>query len=94
MSKELEEGLTELLTSLNNYRKTEPHPLLVKFIDQYAYEYAERVVGSAEPINPDWRPNSYVSWEATAVNTKLAEQHKRNQELSPHRATKEGEGEV
>lgn len=33
-SNELETKLTELLTGLNNYRRTEPHPELVEFIQE------------------------------------------------------------
>lgn len=71
----------------------------MQLIDQYAYEYAERVVGSKEPVNvvrDSLFPNLILATEddrrKAYRNDLRDEQHKTNQELSPHRATKEGGG--
>lgn len=68
---------------------------IAPLIDQYAYEYAERVIGDGELHVSHVCPQDSIPCREFGARGRLRNaQHKRNKELSPHRATKDGEGEV
>ena len=91
MSKQELEDLISNLAS-NHYdfqRELEPDvEEAMKAIDQYAYEYAERVIGhNSMPIvcSCDAPVAAMCICTAKFGNDLRAAQHKRNKELSPHR---------
>jgi hypothetical protein len=70
------------------------HIELQRFIDQYAYEYAERVIGEDESeVNEEQAYYEFDSVDHCAIDRNFlrSQQHELNRELSPHRATKDGE---
>lgn len=85
--------LDYMITEVRHGRMSNTKAL--KIIDQYAYEYAERVIGKddtekVEPLNE--RVNGLAigkkmvgSMDAQFRDSLRAEQRKRNQDLSPHR---------
>ena len=65
---------------------------LMQLIDQYAYEYAERVIGDGELHISHVCPQDSISCREFGARGRLRNaQHQRNKELSPHRATKDEE---
>jgi hypothetical protein len=63
-------------------------------IDQYAYEYAERVIGEDESSDGQFTVSGggVSNMGQKYVRNRLRDElRKRNQQLSPHRATKDGE---
>ena len=59
---------------------------LERLIDQYAYEYAERVIDQKESYDQN---DPIGNTERMIRNSHRDELHKTNQELSPHRGKKE-----
>lgn len=94
MSEQMEELLSELRSGTINFDDK-----AAQLIDQYAYEYAERVIGEDRDYEkygecPNGCGMQYgCRCDSAEVRIKT-EQRERNKELSPHRATKDGEGEV